>query len=147
MAFSGLVSGSFNKLGKMGVIAGFSLGYLLHNFYVNSMGEAIISLPVLAAAFILVLLLPQKLISRMRLYFSSSHNITNLNSLKLEERARDRLYELASVLNDLGRAFKDALIKRRSGYFLQNTSIWSAEGCSLRSALIAGCEEFAGKKN
>lgn len=112
MAFSGLVSGSFNKLGKMGVIAGFSLGYLLYNFYVNSMGEAIISLPVLAAAFILVLLLPQKLISRMRLYFSSSHNITNLNSLKLEERARDRLYELASVLNDLGRAFKDALIKK-----------------------------------
>ena len=112
MAFSGLVSGSFNKLGKIGVITGFSLGYLLYNFYVNSMGEAIISLPVLAVAFILVLLLPQSIINRMRLYFSSSYNNADLESYQLEERARDRLYELASLLKDLGGAFKDALIKK-----------------------------------
>lgn len=112
MAFSGLVSGSFNKLGKIGVISGFSLGYILYNVYVNSMGEAIISLPVLAVAFILILLLPQNIINRMRLYFSSSYNNADLESYQLEERARDRLYELASLLKDLGGAFKDALIKK-----------------------------------
>lgn len=112
MAFSGLISGSFNKLGKIGVIIGFSLGYLLYNFYVNSMGEAIISLPVLAVAFILVLLLPQNIINRMRLYLSSSYGNTNFESYQLEERARDRLYELASLLSDLGGAFKDTLIKK-----------------------------------
>jgi len=112
MAFSGLIFGSFNKLGKIGVIIGFSLGYLLYNFYVNSMGEAIISLPVLAVAFILVLLLPQNIINRMRLYLSSSYGNTNFESYQLEERARDRLYELASLLSDLGGAFKDTLIKK-----------------------------------
>ena len=115
MAFSGLVSGSFNKLGKVGVIMGFSLGYLLYNFYVNAMGEVIISLPVLAAAFVLFLLLPQNMINRLGLYFSSSHNVTDHRSFQLTERARDRLYELASLLKDLGEAYKDAFVKKEDG--------------------------------
>jgi len=114
MAFSGLVSGSFNKLGKIGVIAGFSIGYLLYNFYVNSMGEAIISLPVLGAAYVLFLLVPQNIENKMRLYFSSTHNVANIESFLLEERARDKLYELASLLKDMGEVFKDALVKRES---------------------------------
>ncbi|NLZ54386.1 MAG: stage II sporulation protein E, partial [Thermoanaerobacteraceae bacterium] len=136
MAFSGLISGSFNKLGKIGVITGFSLGYLLYNFYVNSMGEAIISLPVLAVAFILVLLLPQNIINRTRLYLSSSYNGTNLESYQLEERARDRLYELASLLSDLGGAFKDTLIKKEE-------RILSAEYLDLvcRKAQLEVCSD------
>lgn len=112
MAFSGLVSGSFNKLGKIGVITGFSMGYLLYNFYVNSMGEALLSPSVLALAYILFLLLPQKTIQNMQLYLSSSYDDNKSENHNLEERARDRLYELASLLNDLGGAFKETLIKK-----------------------------------
>lgn len=112
MAFSGLIAGSFNKLGKIGIITGFSLGYLLYNFYVNSMGEAIIPLPVLAVAFLLILFLPQNTIDRLRLYLSSSSG--DITSFHLEERARNRLYELATLLKDLGEAFKNPLINDES---------------------------------
>ncbi len=111
MAFSGLVSGSFNKLGKIGVITGFSLGYLLYNFYVNSMGEAIISPPVLIASYALFLLLPQKTIKKMEIYLSNSYGDNQLETHNIEEQARDRLHELASLLNDLGGVFKETLIK------------------------------------
>ncbi len=111
MAFSGLVSGSFNKLGKIGVITGFSLGYLLYNFYVNSMGEVIISPQVLVTSFTIFLLLPQKTIRMMQLYFSNSYGDNQIQIYNLEELARDRLHELASLLNDLSGAFKEPLIK------------------------------------
>lgn len=137
MAFSGLISGSFNKLGKIGVITGFSLGYLLYNFYVNSMGEAIISLPVLVIAFLMILLLPQNIIDRLHLYLGSS---SNSQSHYLEERARDRLYELASLLRELGGAFKDSLIKKESrilsaeylGLVCQRAQLEVCSDCGMR---------------
>ncbi|HHX22966.1 MAG: stage II sporulation protein E [Tepidanaerobacteraceae bacterium] len=112
MAFSGLVSGSFYKLGKVGTIIGFSMGYLLYNLHVNSMGEAIIPLPVLFVSYLLFLLLPPKVLKKVELYFANSHNQELISSYNIEERARDRLYELASLLNNLGEAFKDSSTQR-----------------------------------
>jgi stage II sporulation protein E len=117
MAFSGLVSGSFNKLGKIGVITGFSLGYFLYNFYVNSMGEIIIPPLVLVTSYILFLLLPQKTIRMMQLYLSNTYGTNQLATYNLEERARDRLHELASLLNDLSGAFKEPFIKNEERVF------------------------------
>ena len=102
MAFSGLVSGSFNRLGKFGVIIGFSLGYLLYNLYVNSMGEAIISLPVLVASYAIFLLLPSKITRKLKLYLSDSSCDKNVQGLNSQELAGDRLHELAILLEDFG---------------------------------------------
>ncbi|WP_213974400.1 stage II sporulation protein E [Tepidanaerobacter acetatoxydans] len=111
MAFSGLVSGAFNKLGKIGVIVGFSLGYLLYNFHVNSIGTLIISPKILAISFVLLLILPQAMIKRVKLYLSNPCNDEQIKAYNFEERARDRLHELASLLNDLGGVFKEIFVK------------------------------------
>jgi len=101
LAFSGLVAGAFNKLGKLGVITGFSLGFLLYNLYVNSMGEIIISWQVLTISFVLLLLIPSSVTKGLSSYLCHCNDDGDESTKRIE----DKLHELASLLEDLGSAF------------------------------------------
>ena len=107
LAFAGLIAGSFNKLGKAGVIAGFTLGYLIYNMYINSMGEILISLPVLFSALGVFLIFPR----------SASRTLTNCMNATyndglgydLNERKSDILLETAHLMEELGKSFAEPL--------------------------------------
>lgn len=102
LAISGLISGAFNKLGKAGVIIGFSLGVLLYNLYVNSLGEVIISWYVLLLSFGILLVIPNAIIQRIVLYLNYPSRKKTEGKRELLE---DRLCEVASFLEDLGSTF------------------------------------------
>lgn len=106
LAFCGLLAGSFYKLGKPGVFAGFSIGYLLFNLYVNSMGELLIPLPALLISSALLFAVPNKWRQSMELRFGSSKDAA-WGSREMINFGGARLYELAGALEELGRAYDD----------------------------------------
>lgn len=103
LAFSGLCAGSLNKLGKKGVILGFSLGYIIYNFYTNSLGEHFISLPVLLISYIGISIFPKKIIDKGKKYIDKEN--TSMESQGEIKRAKNKLYEVAASLEHLGKTF------------------------------------------
>ncbi|WP_422447748.1 stage II sporulation protein E [Thermoanaerobacterium sp. DL9XJH110] len=112
MAFSGLVAGTFHRLGKPGSAAGFVLGYILYNLYVNSMGESIIPLPALIVAVGLFLMIPKPAIKRMKFYLEASPAaaVPGPGAVNL---ARLELYDMAVLLEEMGKSFLEPLNDER----------------------------------
>lgn len=108
LSFSGLCAGVFNKLGKLGVIGGFSLGYLVYNLYTNLLGLSFVPLATVGIAYVLVLIFPQNIIDKLKLYFEDTPGFfqRGQNALKI---VRDRLHELALSLDEFGNSFTKPL--------------------------------------
>lgn len=108
LSFSGLCAGVFSKLGKLGSIGGFSLGYLVYNLYTNSIGLSFVPLATVGIAYILILLFPQNIIDKLKLYFEDTPGFLQRgqNALKI---IMDRLHELALLLDEFGNSFNKPL--------------------------------------
>ena len=109
LAFSGLVAGTFNKMGKPGVILGFVLGYVLYNLYVNSMGESLIPWTALAVSCGILLMLPAGFLKKLDIYLNETAAQSLKNQADIIKSAGDRLYEMAALLEELGKAFVEPL--------------------------------------
>ncbi|MDI3481292.1 MAG: stage sporulation protein [Tepidanaerobacteraceae bacterium] len=120
LAFSGLLAGTFNKLGKLGTIFGFALGYLLYNFYINCMGESLIPWQVLAASCVIMMTMPAGLFKRVEIFFNETAGQSRRDKTDIVKAAKSRLLKTASLLEELGRAFKEPLASNsnpwRGGY-------------------------------
>lgn len=121
LAFSGLIAGTFNKLGRIGAVLGFCLGYVIYNLYVNSMGEVLIPLSALAISSALLLLFPSWTFKSLEKYLHELPEETGRLNLNPEEILQEKLYETAAFIEELGRAFDDPVVSRdnlRSGEHL-----------------------------
>jgi len=105
MAFSGLVAGTFEKFGKAGVAGGFALGYVIYNLYVNSMGERLITIPVLVISTALFLMVPSRFLQWIKEYMEKG--AYPIEKSYTAEIARDRLCEIAVTLEEMGQVFTD----------------------------------------
>lgn len=103
LAFSGLIAGTFNKLGKFGVAGGFALGYIIYNLYVNSMGEGLITIPVLMISTALFLIMPLQVLNKVKKYMVET--VPNSSKSLMLDMTRDRLCEIAVALEDIGEAY------------------------------------------
>lgn len=104
MAFSGLCAGVFNKLGKVGVIGGFTLGYLVYNLYTNFIGFNFIPMVTIGIAYLLILIFPTDVTEKLKLFFGNTHNLSQRGQIA-ENIVRDKLCEIASILEELGKTF------------------------------------------
>lgn len=120
LAFSGLVAGTFNKMGKPGTVAGFVLGYVLYNLYVNSMGESLIPWPVLAVSCSILLMMPAGLLKKLEMYLNEMAAQNQKDKTDIIRIAGDRLLETATLLEELGKAFAEPIVESggtcRGGY-------------------------------
>ncbi len=107
MAFAGLISGTFKNLGRVGSVIGFALGYMIYNFYINSMGESLITIPTLLISFGLFLIIPGNLFNKLVCNLKEIQDFDMSDSIVMPELAEERLYEIASVMSDLGSFFDD----------------------------------------
>lgn len=116
LAFSGLVAGTFNKMGKPGVLVGFTLGYVIYNLYINSMGESLISWPTLAVSCTILLMLPGAFLKKLDIYLNeiSAQNLKSKTDIM--KSAGDRLYETAALLEELGKAFAEPIERNNDMY-------------------------------
>jgi len=105
MAFSGLVAGTFDKFGKLGVAGGFALGYVIYNLYVNSMGERLIAIPALMIATAIFLMIPSRFLHTIKEYMQQTFD--SIEKCGTLEIARDQLCEIAVTLEEMGQAFAD----------------------------------------
>jgi stage II sporulation protein E len=107
LAFAGLISGTFKRLGRIGTVTGFALGYLIYNFYINSIGETLINIPVILFSSGIFLVIPADLFNKL------ANNLKVLQEQKdgvvIPKLAEERLYEIASVISDMGTFFKEPL--------------------------------------
>lgn len=111
LAFSGLVAGTFNKLGKPGTILGFVLGYVLYNLYINSMGESLIPWQILAVSCGILLTMPSGLLKKLEQYLNESAEKNQKGMADIIQMAKNRLLETASLLEELGRAFEEPVVE------------------------------------
>jgi len=107
LAFSGLVAGTFNKMGKPGAIIGFGLGYVLYNLYVNSMGESLIPWQVLAVSCGILLMIPAGTLKKLDIYLNETAAQNGKDKADLIKMTGDRLYETAALLEEMGKAFAE----------------------------------------
>ncbi len=107
MAFAGLISGTFKNLGRVGSVIGFTLGYVIYNFYINSMGESLITITTLLISFGLFLIIPGNLFNKLAYNLKEIQDFDMSDSIVMPKFAEERLYEIASIISDLGSFFND----------------------------------------
>ncbi|MHB1127636.1 MAG: stage II sporulation protein E [Bacillota bacterium] len=109
-ALSGLVSGLFRNLGRLGIIGGFLLGNLFFSYYlINSTGAWKILAETGIAALVL-LALPRSFLGEINILVETgltSRQARPLGEQRLRQVAAHRLKELAQVFAELSKTFRE----------------------------------------
>ncbi|HHW30920.1 MAG TPA: stage II sporulation protein E [Clostridiaceae bacterium] len=109
-AICGLLSGLFNKMGKVGSSLGFVIGNTLLTVYLSGSAHALSFLKDLVAATGLFLVLPVRFIENLVIPFKSAYTL-NEGSLGYEMRIReatvDKLNKYASAFREMSKTFDE----------------------------------------
>lgn len=107
--FTGLLSGSMKKLGRLGIAIGFFTAAAIMTFYVNAFSNMIVSPYDFALASVLFLSVPKKSMDKLLSIVKGDKSSAQRNySVKLKEVVTDKLKEYAEVFDELGKSFKKA---------------------------------------
>ncbi|KAB3531886.1 stage II sporulation protein E [Alkaliphilus pronyensis] len=108
--FSGLLSGIFKDLGKIGGAFGFMLGSTILTFYSNGYHEVYIQLKEVAVAFILFLLIPFIWIKELEKYTSpvvgALHGTKSYGD-EIKKRIHDKLTDFSKTFYELSSTFEN----------------------------------------
>ena len=116
--FSGLLSGTFREMGKIGSAIGFILGNVILTFYINGYYEIFIQLKEIILAFVLFLFIPRgwmEYISRFcnpaagKLYSDQTY------SERIKGLLHDRVNSFAITYNELSSTFEE-IIDEEDGF-------------------------------
>ncbi len=140
-AFSGLLSGLFKDLGKIGASIGFMLGNGIISFYMDGYNEMIIKFQeVLVATALLIIL--SKVIKgfedRLALGIAKNTEFQDAYSDRLKDVTYKRLKEISQVFEELGATFnrvshKERIIEQRDiSRFVDTVAEDVCKNCSLR---------------
>ncbi|SCX77989.1 stage II sporulation protein E [Alkaliphilus peptidifermentans] len=108
--FSGLLSGIFKDLGKIGSAFGFLLGNTILTFYSNGYHEVFIQLKEVAIAFILFLLIPVVWINELQKYTSPVVGFihgTRSYGDEIKKRIHGKLTDFSKTFYDLSTTFEN----------------------------------------
>lgn len=114
--FSGLLSGLFKDLGKIGTSIGFILGNGIITFYINGYSEAFISYHEIGAAILMLLvlsLITKRLDSKIALGITKSTEFKDVYSQRIKDITYSRLNEISQVFEELGATFNRVSEKER----------------------------------
>ncbi|MHB1420914.1 MAG: stage II sporulation protein E [Bacillota bacterium] len=109
-ALSGLVSGLFRNLGRLGIIGGFLLGNLLFSFYMIKSADAWGIIIETGIAGLALLVLPRSFLKEINLLVETgltSRQTRPLGEQRLRQAAAYRLKELAQVFAELSKTFHE----------------------------------------
>ena len=109
-ALAGLVSGIFNKLGKIGVIVGFVLGVALLTYITNGNMQELISFREILIASLGLLIIPKNLKINIEDLYKTPLLLTEGASRTLEEN-QETIFKLSSMsetISEIARTYKEA---------------------------------------
>ena len=114
--FSGLLSGLFKEVGKLGSVAGFVMGNFILSFYLNGFNNSIIGIEEIIVAsigFIFLSMMMKGLNSKILVGVSKSIDVEDRYSERLKEVTNKRLREISKVFEELGQTFKRVADKEK----------------------------------
>ncbi|MBP3256179.1 MAG: SpoIIE family protein phosphatase [Clostridia bacterium] len=109
-ALAGLVSGIFNKLGKIGVIVGFVLGVVLLTYITNGNMQELIAFREILIASLGLLIIPKNLKINIEDLYKTPLLLTEGASRTLEEN-QDTIFKLSSMsetISEIAKTYKEA---------------------------------------
>lgn len=109
--FGGVLSGLFKGVGKLGIAAGFFIGSVLMNYYINSYAFPFITPIHYIAALVFFLLIPNKTLNLFKINLlddiKNGLTLDDINK-RLVELTSKRLKDLSQVLKQLSNTFNTA---------------------------------------
>ena len=114
--FSGLLSGLFRELGKVGSAIGFILGNGIITFYINGYMDTLITFKEVilgAIVFILLSKFTSYFDNKIAIGISKSTEFKDAYSDRLKDMTYNRLKEMSNVFEELATTFKRVSIKER----------------------------------
>jgi stage II sporulation protein E len=103
----GLLAGIFSKYGKLGVVAGFTLGNILLTFYANGSTEVIISLKEIIVASVCLFLVPKKVDVILDGLFDYNKALPEVGNLSIDTSTIYRLNAVSEVVDNMARTAYD----------------------------------------
>lgn len=140
-AISGLLAGLFAHFGRLGIVTGFMLGTLALSMFIPESQVAILGVWETVIAAVLFFLLPPSLKARLPqgvFSLEKDHSEVRPSMLEstLQDTARNRIYHMAHVFDELSSSFHDPLALHQHSrdayltYLYDELSGGFCEGCS-----------------
>lgn len=110
-ALSGMVSGIFNSLGKIGVIIGFILGNILLSYATNGNTSSIIAIQEILIASLGLLALPKNIKINIEDLYGNTKLLSDGNGRNLEESKEETIYRLnnmSETIFEMAKTYKEA---------------------------------------
>lgn len=111
-AISGMVAGIFNKLGKIGVIAGFILGNTLLTYVQNGNIVPIINFQEILIASLGLLAVPKSIEFDIENAYRKEKLLRETNTRALEENkmAREKLNNISETISEMAKSYREASV-------------------------------------